>query len=82
MNKLAYLLGAREDARRVGDRGLERALTADLARLGHVDGAPEPATPRASRAAPRRRARPRCEHGKNPDRCLDCQDTETETETA
>jgi hypothetical protein len=44
-NKRDHLLEVREQARLRGDRGVYRACTADLARLGHVDppAAPAPA---------------------------------------
>jgi len=37
MTQVAYLLAERAKVRALGDAGVERAITADLARVGYVD---------------------------------------------
>jgi hypothetical protein len=68
-----HFIQARDRARQAGDRGLEAAISADLARLGYQEttavALPERAVP-----APKRTRRPaaRCEHGRTAGRCQDC----------
>lgn len=75
-------LSMRERARALGDRNLERACNADLARYGYRDE-PETTTAEAlpERAVPERPKRgrpprPRCEHGRIADRCIECEEEE------
>lgn len=75
-----YLLRERERFRRT-DPGMFRALTADLARLGHHD-MPQPDQETAipddmERAVPRKAGRPklpRCEHDRIIGRCVECEE--------
>lgn len=80
MASIAYLLSMRDKAKRSGDLGTYRAMTADLRRLGHVDeprpeafetAIPEP----METATPKKGGRPklpRCEHGNIVGRCVEC----------
>jgi hypothetical protein len=77
------LRGARDQARVLGDRSLEAAMTADLERMG-VRDEPEPVTgletvvPELLEfAVPRKSGRPklpRCEHNMIVGRCPECGD--------
>jgi hypothetical protein len=72
-------LREREAARVRGDRGVERCMNVELGRMGYTVPSPaETATldePKENTAAVRgrpKRAKPRCEHGRPPERCEDC----------
>lgn len=78
--KVRMFLEARDNAIARGDRGITRAMTAELDRLGvpatatlaHPNGAP--ARERAKPAAVKNgRPKPqRCEHDNLPERCAEC----------
>jgi hypothetical protein len=82
MASIAYLLKVRNEADRRGDRGLYRAMSADLERLGYTDhdlgpeafetAVPEPLEKAVPGPRGGRPKLPRCEHGKIVGRCLDC----------
>lgn len=79
--RVTMFLRERDRARARGDRGIDRALTADLLRLG-VPVEATLADPTGKHAAnttsnghkpeQKRRAKPRCEHGNVPERCQEC----------
>lgn len=79
-----HLLGVRAQARALGDRGLEAAMTADLERVGypaaveHPAGlettavrAPETAVPKRGGGRPRK---PRCRHNRIEGKCPRCRE--------
>jgi len=76
MNKLRNFLEIRENARRMGDSGLQRAMDQEMRRMGYA--APETTqAPVMEMAIPEkpRRGRPpkaRCEHDMLLERCPDC----------
>lgn len=84
-SKLEMLLADRDRARAANDVGLDRAITADLRRMGVADDATYDRVTRpqqqqrASRARngalgtlKGRQVKPKCEHGRPPERCEDC----------
>lgn len=81
MNKLRNFLELRENARRMGDTKLQRAMDQEMARIGYC--APEttqaPVMEMAIPEKPRRGRppRPRCEHDMLLERCPDCKDEGT-----
>lgn len=81
-DKVTMLRGVRDQARALGDRPLEAAMTADLERMGIMDE-PEPVTGLETvvpelleYAVPRKVGRPklpRCEHDRIVGRCEECE---------
>lgn len=81
-SKTAMLLDARAKARARGDYGVERAVNADLARMG-VTSTPRPVPRQQSvqrptghaheKKGPGRPPLPRCEHGQIANRCPECE---------
>ena len=82
MSKLDMLRADRDRAASEQDWSRWRCRTVELARMGYVDPPPLETTQAAvmettAGEKPKRRGRPpkpKCEHGKNPETCLDCDD--------
>jgi hypothetical protein len=72
-------LQEREDARARGDRGVERCMNVELARMGYRDvpvrGETTTVEPKENTSQPKprpKRPKARCEHGSVPERCPVC----------
>ena len=76
----------RDRARLRGDSGIDRAITADLRRLGVSDtatladpsGKHSNGQPQDNKRKSGRPPKPRCEHGQIADRCAQCEEAEIE----
>ncbi len=77
--RVAMFLQERANARARGDRGVERCMNVELRRMGYVDPVETTVAEPMEQVVPppKRRGRepkPKCEHGRPPERCLDCQE--------
>lgn len=75
MNKLRNFLEIRENARRMGDSGLQKAMDQEMRRMGYTPETTQaPVMEMAIPEKPRRGRPPkaRCEHDMLIERCPDC----------